>query len=129
MKGMQRRRLSGVEIVILVLFVVALGMICWSQIQLFAAHNRDVTRKTAANAIDSYLMTIYHPTHHYFPQTITAADSPGLDQTALVDPNGLPLNAPTSSYRYEPRDCDQTHCQSYTLRADLELENDFVRGS
>jgi hypothetical protein len=52
-----------------------------------------------------------------------------VDPNLFTDPLGIVLGEEGSQYRYEPTNCDGEKCQSYTLRADLDLEEDYIKKS
>lgn len=88
---------------------------------------RDDQRKTAINAIYYSLEEVYVKDNGFYPRTISEAALPSVDPDLLRDPAGTLIGESNSQYRYEPTNCDGDKCQSYTLRADLENEADYVK--
>ncbi|MEP7204870.1 MAG: type II secretion system protein [Candidatus Saccharibacteria bacterium] len=91
--------------------------------------SRDQQRKTSINAMYYSLEEVFYKTNKYYPMTIDKTDLPSVDPALFIDPNGIKLGEPLSSYRYEPTNCADNKCASYILRATLENEADFVKTS
>lgn len=88
---------------------------------------RDDQRKTAINAFYYSLEEVYFKTNGYYPRTINEAILPSVDPDLFRDPAGVLIGESNSQYRYEPTNCADNECLSYTLRADLENEADYVK--
>ncbi len=126
---MEKRRLSALEIVGVMLITAVVGAVLWSQQGIASARERDITRKTAINHVYYYLETIYYPAHHFYPDMLVATQLPGLDAKYLKDPDGKSAGDVGSNIHYDPLRCDQGACSGYTLRSGLELEADFTKTS
>lgn len=126
------RRQSGftvLELIIAIVLLVVAGTIFYIQKRDLEVAARDSARKTAMNAIYYNLEDIYYPANNAYPEVLTADQLKGLDPEQLKDPNGVEVGSEGSSYRYEPKDCTDQKCKSYTLTADLEHEADFIKTS
>lgn len=88
---------------------------------------RDNERKIAINAIHYSLEEVYFKEHGSYPRTVSKDILPSVDEALFSDPLGVAINEATSNYRYEPTNCDGDACKSYTLRATLEGEDDFIK--
>lgn len=117
------------ELIIVVVFVIAAGTIFYVQKRDLEVQARDSTRKTAINAMYYNLEDVYYQAHKAYPQTLTTEQMKGLDPSILKDPEGVAIGDQNSDYSYEAKDCANGQCKSYTLRADLEHEADYVKAS
>ena len=128
--------------VIELLFVVALlsvaSVIFFVQKNTIEVTARDTQRKTAINAMHLGLEEVYYKQYQSYPRTIDEKVLPSVDEELFTDPNGVKIGQTTvtindenypveSDYRYEPTDCTEDICKSYTLRTSLENEDDFVK--
>lgn len=137
------RRQSGFTVIELVFVVLLLGI---ASVIFFVQKNnievtaRDTQRKTAINAMYYSLEEVYYKEHKSYPRTLDAAKLPSVDASLFTDPSGIKLGQTTvtvndskyqveSNYRYEPTNCIDDKCKSYTLRTTLENEDDFVKTS
>lgn len=117
------------ELFIAILLVAVIALFALSQEQSAQAARRDDIRKTSINAMYFFLEEVYFPAHKAYPTSLTVDNMKGVDPELLKDPGGTLIGNKDSNYRYEPGDCAGNNCQRYTLRADLEKEDDFVRQS
>jgi type II secretory pathway pseudopilin PulG len=126
------KRSQGFTVIELILVVILLGaasILFFVQKNNLTVAHRDTERKTAINAMYFALEEVYYKTNHSYPQTITSSALPSVDPTLLKDPAGNTIGEANSQYRYEPTNCVNSACQSYTLRTTLENEADFVKTS
>lgn len=91
---------------------------------------RDTERKTDIMSMHAQLEAHYAE-NGYYPDSATLFSNPtltlrGLDEQALIDPNGKRFNQ-GGDYTYEPRECAQQKCQDYTLRTKMEDTEDYVK--
>lgn len=115
-------------IVVIALFVLA-GMFFLQQKSQIEKVDRDRQRKTAINAFHYSLEEVYYKTHASYPRSINATILPSVDPGLFKDPSGQTIGQQGSSYHYDPLRCDGDSCAGYSLRTDLESEDDFVRKS
>jgi prepilin-type N-terminal cleavage/methylation domain-containing protein len=124
---------KGFTVLEIIIVIVALGLgfvLFFTQKLHLDALSRDQDRKVAINAMYFSLEEDFHAKNGYYPETISEDNLKTLDPNLFTDPNGILLGDEMSSYRYEPVGCDNDQkCKSYTLRAILEKEADFVRNS
>ncbi len=130
---MAMKRTAGftvIEIIVAILFLASATVILFTQRQNLLATQGDATRKTAINAMYYSLEEVYYKAHNAYPSKIDSATLPSVDPALFTDPHGNALGSSNSSYRYEPTNCttDGT-CKSYTLRALMEKEADYVKTS
>ena len=130
---MQKQVKAGftlVEILVVIGFLGLLFIFALLQYFTLSAMDRDEQRKTAINAMYYSLEEGFYAQNGYYPQTISDAVLTTMDPELFTDPDGVNLGSEGSTYTYEPADCDDNgHCQEYTLRADLEREDDYIKRS
>lgn len=126
---MRRKGISKLELFLLLVAAALVGAIIFSQVQVFAARDRDNQRKNDINQIYYYLTRAYHPAQKSYP--INLKDKALSEKLAgsLTDPNGLKIGDARSDYRYEAYGCDNTECEGFSVRSTLEQEADFVRST
>ena len=130
---MQKQVKAGftlVEILVVIGFLGLLFIFALLQYFTLSAMDRDEQRKTAINAMYYSLEEGFYAQNGYYPQTISDTVLTTMDPELFTDPRGVNLGSEGSTYTYEPADCDDNgHCQEYTLRADLEREDDYIKRS
>ncbi len=126
---MRQRGFTVLELIIAIVVLLAAGGIFWVQKRNLETANTDAQAKTAINAIYYNLEDIYYPTNQSYPEHLTADQLKGMDPAQLKDIKGKAVGEQDSTYRYEPKDCKDGKCKSYTLTADLQNEADFVKTS
>jgi len=89
----------------------------------------DNTKKTAINAMYYSLEEVFYPKNGYYPQTISSNNINTIDPALFTDTSGVKINTEGSSYTYTPTNCIDNKCKSYTLKATLDNEDDFVKTS
>ncbi len=90
---------------------------------------RDGQRKVAINAMYYNLEEVFYAKNGYYPETISEENLPAMDPQLFTDPFGLNVGDGESDYRYESTDCADAKCKHYTLRAEMEKEAEFTKGS
>ncbi len=118
-----------IEVCVLVVFLVVAGAIFVIQKGELQQQFNDKTRKTAINAMYYNLEEVFYKQNGHYPKTINEKNLTAIDPNLFTDPLGIVLGEEGSQYRYEPTNCDGEKCQSYTLRADLDLEEDYIKKS
>lgn len=117
-----------IELIVAIVFLATASLILLQQRQSLLATQRDDTRKTAVNAMYYSLEEVFHAKNGYYPSKIDESNLTSMDPTLFTDPDGDAINTGASDYRYEPTDCDiNGKCKSYSLRALLEKEADYVK--
>lgn len=91
--------------------------------------NRDQQRKTAINAMYYSLEEVYYKEHKSYPRVVNSTTLPSVDPTLFKDPNGVAIGEGDSQYSYTSLNCSNDACKSYTLKATLENEADYIRKS
>ncbi|MBR2695685.1 type II secretion system protein [Candidatus Saccharibacteria bacterium] len=91
------------------------------------AMSRDEKRKTAINAMYYALEESFYATNKYYPEEINESVLTVIDPELFTDPNGFYINADLGSYSYEATNCKDGKCKSYTLRAELEKEDSYIK--
>ncbi len=118
---------TTIEIIIAIVFLGAATTLLFIQRNNLVAADRDGQRKTAINAMYYNLEEVFFAKNGYYPATIDGSKLTAMDPELFKDPNGKALGAADSNYRYDGINCNNDQCRGYTLRADLEKEDDFVK--
>ena len=128
---MKTTRTSDGFTIIEIIFVIALlataSVLFFMQKNNLEVANRDEARKTSINAMYYGIEEVYFKTNGYYPRTIDTTILPSVDPALFKDPSGVKLGEANSNYRYEPYNCTDNACKSYTLRTILENEDDYVK--
>jgi type II secretory pathway component PulJ len=124
------RGFTTTEMITAIVFVLLVGAIFYALTSSLQASHRDTRRKTAINAIYYNLVEVVRPSLKGYPRSLEADQLKAMDSALLMDPRGNKMGERDSDYRYEPSECNGGDvCQSFTLRASLEREDDFVKRS
>ncbi len=116
-----------IELVVVIVFLALVTTVLFIQKNNLAATQRDSQRKTAINAMYYNLEEVFFERNQYYPPSIDSKTLRAMDPNLFTDPNNVKMGDSASSYRYEGTNCDNGLCKSYTLRADLEKEADYVK--
>lgn len=124
----EKKGFTILEVMIVGAFATFLLVIFFIQRTNVAAMNRDDARKTAINAMYYALEEYYYPKYGYYPDSIDENVLPVIDPQLFTDPFGTNLGIDGSSYSYVVANCDSNnHCKEFTLRADLEKEDTYIK--
>lgn len=126
---MKQRGFTVIELLVAIVILAGIGTLIFIQKSQYESMDRDEQRRTAINAMYYNLEDVFFFKNKYYPQSITDKNLTAMDNALLKDPNGIVIGSSGSSYHYEPVDCENDRCTSYTLRANLENEEDFVKKS
>lgn len=126
---MKHRGFTVIELLVVIALLVGLGTVFAIQTSDAAAAQRDEQRKRDINALYYHLEEVYYARMTNYPQKLATTTVVGLDPSTFIDPDSRLINEPGSTYHYEPQDCELSACKSYTLRAELEREADFIKQS
>lgn len=124
---MRKQGFTVIEILIVSAFLIVAGVVLILQVQKMNSETTNSQKKVAINAIYYSLEEAFYPANNYYPEAIDKDTLKTMDADLLTDPNGHTLGESESAYRYETSDCQDGKCKSYTLRATLENEEDFVK--
>lgn len=135
------KKSNGFTVLELIFIIILLGV---ASVFFFTQKNnveiasRDEQRKTAINSMYYSLEEVFYKQFGYYPQTIDEKVLPSVDPDLFTDPDGVKIGEPRvvdgvttqPDYYYEPVNCSvDGKCKSYTLRALLENEDDFIKES
>ncbi|MGH7196803.1 MAG: type II secretion system protein [Candidatus Saccharimonadales bacterium] len=124
-----QRGFTVLELIFAVVFLIAAGTVFYVQKRDLEIARRDSDRKASINAIYYNLEDVCYPAQKAYPESLGADKLKGVDPDVFKDPSGKAFGEEGSNYRYEPKDCADGKCKSYTLTADLEREADYVKTS
>lgn len=117
------------EIIVVAAFATLLLILFFVQKVGIDAMDRDDDRKAAINAIYYALEEGFYAQNGYYPDTISEENIKMIDPALWTDPLGFNLGDENSSYIYDPTDCTEGKCKSYTLKAVLEKEDIYIKRS
>ena len=119
-----------IEIILCIAFVAIFVVLFFLQKVNTEAMARDEQRKSAINAMYYALEEGYYVENEGYPENIESAETlRWIEPDLFTDPTGLALWQEDSNYTYESSDCENGKCKSYTLRAKMEKEADYVKTS
>lgn len=118
-----------VELLFIVVILIATSVIFFVQRNNVEVAARDSQRKTAINAMYYSLEEVYYSKNQFYPVTIDSKLLSSVDPELFTDPSGNKFGSNTSQYHYEGTNCNNNRCKSYSLRADLENEDDYIKTS
>ena len=119
-----------IEIILCIAFVAIFVVLFFLQKVNTEAMSRDEQRKSAINAMYYALEEGYYVENEGYPENIENAETlRWIEPDLFTDPTGLALWQEDSNYAYESSDCENGKCKSYTLRAKMEKEADYVKTS
>lgn len=116
-----------IELVVVILLLALITTVLFIQKNTLAATQRDNQRKVAINAMYYNLEEVFFENHGYYPAKIDSKTLRAMDPGLFTDPHDIKMGDAASSYRYEATNCDNEKCKSYSLRADLEKEADYIK--
>lgn len=123
----KKRGFTIPELLVVIGFVTLLLILFFVQKKNADAMERDDRRKIAINAMYYALEEGFYADKNYYPEEISESVLTVIDPELFTDPNGFYINDGFGSYFYEPTNCKDGKCKSYTLRAELEKEDDFIK--
>ncbi len=116
-----------VELLIILVLLIGGATLFYTQKSQLDAAQHDERRKIAINAMYYNLEEVYYQKHSAYPPSIDSKVLRAMDPTLFIDPSGIRINDPASTYRYQGSGCSEGQCTGYTLRADLEKEADYIK--
>ena len=116
-----------IELLFIIVLLVAASVLFFVQKNNLEVAQRDDIRKTSINAMFYSIEEVYFTQNGSYPRVIDSAVLPSVDPALFKDPSGVKIGEAESDYRYEPFNCLEDACKSYTLRTILENEADYVK--
>lgn len=126
---MKHRGFTVIELVVVIAFFITAGIVLMLQVQKIENESANAQKKVAINAIYYSLEESFYLANKYYPEHIKDDTLKTLDSELLTDPEGVELGEEGAAYRYEPKNCNDGKCKSYSLRTTLNNEEDFVKES
>lgn len=118
-----------IELIFIITIAAAASIIFFVQKNNIQTVAEDDAKKTAINSIYYSLEEVYYKGNGYYPQTIDSAILPSVDPDLFTDPSGIAIGSAGSAYSYDPVNCADNKCKSYTLKASLANEADYIKTS
>jgi len=126
---MRTKGFTVIELLFVIAFIGTAAILFFVQQGNVEVAAHDTQRKTAINAMYYGLEEVFYAQNNYYPIEINEKNLPSVDPALFTDPNGTPIDDSTSNYRYQGTNCTDDKCKSYTLRATLENEADYIKTS
>ena len=127
MKKNAAKGFTLIELAVVIVFTTLLVVLFFLQKMNVDAMSRDEERKEAINAMYYALEEEYYAKNNYYPETISEENLKAMDPALFTDPNGINLGSEGSSYTYTAANCEDGKCKEYTLKANLEREDDYIK--
>lgn len=125
----RQRGLTIIELIFIGAMLALASVIFVTQGKNLETVNNDDRAKAAINAMYYSLEEVFYPANQYYPQTISSVNLKSVDPTLFIDSGGNKLGSANSLYVYLPTNCTGGKCKSYTLKATLSSEADYVKTS
>jgi len=122
-----KRGFTIIELVVVIFFASLLVVLFFLQKLNLDAMHRDEQRKEAINAMYYALEEGFHAKNGYYPEKISEENLKVMDPSLFTDPSGINLGREGSSYSYEAANCSNGKCKEYTLRAQMEKEDTYIK--
>lgn len=123
------RGFTVIELIFIILVLGAASIIFFVQRHNIEVIAQDESEKTAINSMYYSLEEVYYPANGYYPRSISESVLKSVDPNLFTDPNEVKLGATGSLYTYTPTNCTDNKCKSYTLKASLTNEADYIKTS
>lgn len=121
------RGFTVVELLIVVAVLSVASIIFFIQKNNIEASARDDARRTSINSIYYSLEEVYKKDNGSYPRTVSSENLPSVDPELFKDPQGIQIGESESDFRYEATNCTNNDCKGYTLRTELEDEDDYIK--
>lgn len=121
------RGFTLIEIIIVTALISVASIVFFIQKNNVELAARDEARKTSINAIYYSLEEVFFKEHGYYPRSVNSEILPSVDPELFKDTNGIKIGESESEYRYEALNCTDDKCKEYTLRTELENEDDYIK--
>lgn len=116
-----------IELIFIIALAATASVIFFIQKNNIQTVANDDIKKTAINSIYYSLEEVYYKKNGYYPQTVSETILPSVDPNLFKDTNGSAINTAESDYTYTPTNCLSDQCKSYTLKASLSNEADYIK--
>jgi len=118
-----------IEIIFVVVLLGTASILFFIQKNNLEVVSRDDKRKIAINAMYYSLEEVFYTANQFYPPTISSDNLKSIDPDLFIDSNDTKIGEAGSIYTYEPTNCTDNKCKSYTLKTVLENEADFIKTS
>ena len=122
-----KRGFTIIELVVVIFFASLLLVLFFLQKLNLDAMHRDEQRKEAINAMYYALEEGFHAKNGYYPEKISEENLTVMDPSLFTDPGGVNLGREGSTYSYESANCSNGKCKEYTLKAQMEKEDTYIK--
>lgn len=126
-KDKKMRGFTILELVVVIFFTSLLLILFFLQKLNLDAMHRDEQRKEALNAMYYALEEGFYAKNGYYPEKISEENLTVMDPSLFTDPNGTNLGREGSDYTYEVANCSNGKCKEYTLKAQMEKEDTYIK--
>lgn len=125
----KQKGFTVIELIVAATFLIAVAVLGFSQWSKLTSEKNNAAKRTAINAIYYSLEEDFYKRNGYYPEKIDDKTLPTMDAALLTDPSGIKLGEGNGSYRYEPTNCSNAKCKSYTIKTSLAGESDYIKES
>ena len=122
-----KRGFTIIELVVVTFFASLLLVLFFLQKLNLDAMHRDEQRKEAINAMYYALEEGFHAKNGYYPEKISEENLTVMDPSLFTDPGGANLGREGSTYSYEAANCSNGKCKEYTLKAQMDKEDTYIK--
>jgi Tfp pilus assembly protein PilE len=126
------KRTNGFTVIELIFIIVVASLasvLFFTQKYNIEVVANDNARKAAINAMYYSLEEVFYPANSYYPQTISSDNLKSVEPSLFTDSNDVKIGETGSIYSYSPTNCLDNKCKSYTLKATLDNESDYIKTS
>lgn len=124
----QEKGFTIIELMVVTLVILGLGFLMFNSLSDVRGRGYDTERRSDVNLLSQQLEFYYdlgetstYPTlANLQDENWVKENLKGLEAEALTDPAGVKIGEEGSDYTYEPTNCGDTGCASFTLSADLD---------
>ena len=129
MNKISKQGFTIVELIFTILLATFASVMFFIQKDNIETIFNDDKKKMAINSMHYGLEKVFYEKNKFYPQEINKDILVSVDPELFTDPDGNKFNTGASAYSYSPINCEDNKCKSYTLKAKLKNEADYIKTS